>query len=57
MDKKATEELRKSMNEAYDRLYNSPGMQLLRDQEKNIHPTSYDKEYSKGYNYKYKINK
>lgn len=42
IDKKATEKLRNDLNASYERLFNSPAMQLLRERDKGIHPTSHD---------------
>lgn len=46
-DKEATDKLRKDLMKHYDRLYNSPAMQLLREREKGIHPTTHDKTGTK----------
>ena len=42
-DKEMTERLRKDLHSSFERLYNSPAMQIMRDREKGIHPTKYDK--------------
>lgn len=45
IDKKRTEQMRKNLDEAFSRYYNSPLNQLLRERDRGIHPTSHDKEY------------
>lgn len=42
-DEEATQRIRNDLNKSFERLHNSPFMQLQRDREKGIHPTSYDK--------------
>lgn len=46
IDKKATDRLRNDMMKSYERLFNSPAMQLMRERDKGIHPTTHDKQYT-----------